>query len=80
MTRSACSALLPDSWAVPVPGADLPQGQTVADWIAFGDAQTGKLDIANGRTVDSIAIVKRCEARDLEAAARARKRWWQIWK
>jgi hypothetical protein len=45
-----------------MPGAD-----TVGDWIAFGDAQTGRLDVANGRTADAIAIVERCEARDRAA-------------
>jgi hypothetical protein len=50
------------------------------DWIAFGDAQTGQLDKANGRTKDAIGIVERCEARDAQAYARADKRWWQFWK
>jgi hypothetical protein len=36
----------------------------VGDWIAFGDAQTAQLDKANGRTVDALDIVSRCEARD----------------
>lgn len=72
---SACSTLLPDSWREPVPGAPLPQGDTVGDWIAFADAQTGQLDKANGRTADSIAIVERCEARDRAAVKRARPKF-----
>lgn len=71
-TPSACSTLIPDSWRQPVPGADLPDGNTVGDWVAFGDAQTGQLDKANGRTVDSLAIISRCEARD-RAAVKAAK-------
>jgi hypothetical protein len=63
-TPSACASLLPDDWRTAVPGAPLPTGDSVGDWIAFGDAQTGQLDKANDRTVSSIKIVERCEARD----------------
>ena len=55
--------------------AALPEGVTVGDWVAFADAQTGKLDEANGRTRDTIGIVERCEARDAEAVKRARRGW-----
>lgn len=71
---SGCSALVPDSWRAGVAGADIPAADTVGDWIAFGDAQTGKLDMANGRTKDSIAIVERCEARDRAAVVEVTKR------
>jgi hypothetical protein len=47
---------------------------TVGDWIAFADAQTGRLDQANDRTVSAIGIVERCEARDAAAVKRARRR------
>jgi hypothetical protein len=63
-----------------VPGAPLPEGDTVGDWIAFGDAQTGQLDKANDRTVTAIGIVERCEARDRAAIEAARRRWWQLWR
>jgi len=69
---SACSTLIPDSWREPVPGAPLPNGETVGEWIAFADAQTGQLDKANGRTSDALSIVERCEARDRAAVKRAR--------
>jgi hypothetical protein len=69
---AACSSLVPESWRAPVPGAPLPEGATVGDWIAFGDAQTGQLDKANGRTTDAIGIVERCEARDAAAVKRGR--------
>ena len=55
--------------------APLPDGTTVGDWVAFADAQTGKLDDANGRTRDAIGIVERCEARDVVAVKRARRGW-----
>lgn len=71
-TPDACSTLIPDSWRAPIPGAPLPQGNVVADWIAFGDAQTGQLDKANGRTADALAIIGRCEGRDRAAVKKAR--------
>lgn len=74
-TQSACASLLPDNWRQPVPGAPLPDGNAVADWIAFGDAQTGQLDKANDRTLAAIGIVDRCEARDAAAVKRARRRF-----
>lgn len=68
---SSCATLLPKEWKQGVAGAPLPQGDTVADWEVFADAQTGKLDEANGRTVDAIGIVERCEARDVAAVKSA---------
>jgi hypothetical protein len=69
-----CSGLVPQEWKTGVSGAELPNnGETVGDWIAFGDAQTGKLDQANGRTVDAIGIVERCEERDQRAVKRAKR-------
>lgn len=52
-----------------------PEPANVGDWIAFADAQTGRLDQANGRTADAIAIVERCEARDAAAVKRAQRGW-----
>lgn len=71
--------MLPQAWRTPVPGAPMPATDTVADWTAFGDAQTGQLDKANDRTVSAIGIVERCEARDSEAIARAQRPWWKFW-
>jgi len=76
--QSACSSLLPGEWREPVPAAPLPAGQSVGDWIAFGDAQTGQLDKANDRTLSAIGIVERCETRDREAVKRARRRFLGI--
>ena len=77
---SACSALLPQEWQTPVPGAPLPESETVGDWISFGDQQTAQLDKANDRTISAIGIVSRCEVRDAEAVKRARKHLWAIRK
>jgi hypothetical protein len=71
-SSASCAALLPAEWKQGVAGAPLPDGNSVGDWIAFGDAQTGKLDQANGRTKDAIGIVERCEARDAAAVKKAR--------
>jgi hypothetical protein len=68
---SSGATLLPPEWKQGVAGAELPEGNTVGDWIAFGDAQTGKLDQANERTKAAIGIVERCEARDAAAIKRA---------
>lgn len=79
VTASAadCAGLLPDHWRQGVAGADLPaESANVGDWIAFADAQTGRLDQANGRTKDAIAILKRCEEREREAVKRAKRGWW----
>ncbi len=77
-TPNSCANLLPAEWKQGVIGAELPTGDTVGDWVAFADAQTGKLDMANGRTRDAIGIVERCEERDRKAVERATRRWWQI--
>lgn len=77
-TPNSCATLLPAEWKQGVAGAELPTGDTVGDWVAFGDAQTGKLDMANGRTRDAIGIVERCEDRDAKAVKQATHRWWQI--
>ena len=77
MTASSagCAQLLPAEWKAGVPGADLPPEQAnVGDWIAFGDAQTARLDMANDRTASAIGIVERCEERDREAVRRATRR------
>lgn len=73
-SAAGCSSLIPDEWRQGVAGADIPEGNTVGDWIAFGDAQTGKLDIANDRTKSAIGIVARCEARDAAAIKQATRR------
>ena len=75
MSGAGCAALLPNEWRAGVLPAPLPGGMTVGDWIAFADAQTGKLDEANGRTRDAIGIVERCEARDAAAVKRASRSW-----
>lgn len=77
-TPNSCATLIPQEWANGVPGPDLPSGDTVADWITFGDSAIGKLDQANGRQRDTMSIISACEKRDAKAVTKATKRWWQI--
>lgn len=55
--------------------APLPDGETVGDWIAFADAQTGQLDKANDRYRSGVGIIERCEKRDREAVKRSRPKF-----
>lgn len=73
-TRAACSSLLPAEWAQGVAGVELPAGDTVGDWIAFADAQTGRLDVANDRYKAAVGIVARCEERDRAAVQPPRRK------
>jgi hypothetical protein len=76
-SSAGCSSLIPQDWKNGVAGAEIPQADTIGNWISFGDAQTGKLDQANGRTADAIGIIERCEARDAAAIKRAQRNWIQ---
>jgi hypothetical protein len=71
---AGCAALLPEAWRQPVEAPDFEGGNVVGDWIAYADAVTGRLDIANDRTISAIGIVERCEQRDREAIRRATRR------
>lgn len=63
-----------------MPSASLPSDKSGGEWVAFADAQTGQLDIANSRTRDAVSIVKACEARDAKVAESLKpKPWWKIW-
>lgn len=56
----------------------MPDGNVVGDWVVFGDAQTGRLDVANGRQSDTLAIISRCEERDRQAVKRSRPKFLGI--
>lgn len=74
----ACSKLIPDDWRRGVQGANMPTTVAAGEWLIFGDAQTAKLNEANGRTRDSIAIVEKCEAREAAIAEALKpKPWWK---
>lgn len=77
-TPSACSSLLPADWLDGVASAPLPEGNTVGDWLVFGDAQTERLDAANGRYKAGVGIISRCEERDKQAVDKSRPRFLGI--
>lgn len=68
---AGCAAILPPEWEKGVEAPEFSgEGDQVGDWVSYADAVTGKLDVANDRTVSAIGIVERCEARDKEAIRR----------
>jgi hypothetical protein len=75
-----CSGLVPNAWRSGVPSADLPTDGSAGKWIAFGDAQTGQLDKANGRTADTLSIVESCEAQRAEVVKALQRPWWRFWQ
>lgn len=75
-----CAARIPPQLADPVPGADLPAGQSAGEWVAFGDAQTGRLDQANDEKATVIWIQRQCAAEQAKAAEALKPRpWWRWW-
>lgn len=80
LTASDCAGLIPSSWKQGVASTPLPAGKTVGEWVAFGDAQTGQLDIANGRYSDAMNILENCEALLKKAGEAAQPQpWWKFW-
>lgn len=75
-----CSARVPPQLRADVQGADLPEDNTVGGWVAFADAQTGKLESANDRKTTALWIIDQCEGEEKEAAERIKPRpWWRFW-
>jgi hypothetical protein len=90
---SGCAELVPEEWGEGVPSANYPADrgplpkeptarvqrleQDLTDARVFGNEQTGQLDKANGRTKDTLTIVRKCEARDAAAVKRLTTPWWQ---
>ena len=73
-----CSALIPPSYRQPVAGTPLPPADADAGdlWTAL-DGQTSRLDEANGRAADLIAIAEACQARQAAVVRQlAPKPWW----
>jgi hypothetical protein len=69
--------MVPDSDRKPVAGTALPPPEAAAGslWVALDD-QTARLDQANGRTADVLAITAQCEAERARASAPARRGWF----
>jgi hypothetical protein len=76
-----CAGRIPPQVRAEVPGAELPADNSVGQWVAFGDAQTGRLEVANDRKATALWIVDQCEAEERAAAARLAPRpWWPFWE
>lgn len=87
----ACSELIPEDWEKGVEGAEVPaeappepQGweakyhwavEEVKKWAGFGNEESARREMANGRTKDTIGITRRCEARDRKALSNSRPKF-----
>lgn len=69
-----CSKLVPSQLSDDTSGADLPEGSTVGDWIAYANAEAGQLDKANLTKASTLSIIRSCEARDAAIDAQLTKR------
>lgn len=76
-----CGALVPESLRRDVPGADLPTNDTAGEWVAFGDAQTGRLDQANANRAAVVEIVDACDLQQqrIVKALEPRPWWRKLW-
>lgn len=72
----SCAALIPPGLRQPVAPTALPPADTTAGalWIALDD-QTARLDQANGRTADVVAITQQCEAERAKLTPSAKAGW-----
>lgn len=75
-----CAARVPPQLRAGTPGAAPPAANTVGEWVAFGDAQTGRLEAANDSKATALWIIDQCEAEARNAAGALRPRpWWRWW-
>lgn len=75
-----CAGRIPPQVRADVQAAPLPADNSVGEWVAFGDAQTGRLEAANDRKSTVLWIIDRCEAEERTAAEKLKPRpWWKVW-
>lgn len=53
--------MVPTEWAKGVEGYPVPTGVELSEWMAAFVGQAGQLEKANGRTIDALSIVGKCE-------------------
>lgn len=78
-----CASLIPPSYRQPVPSIPLPgKGLTVGELAVALDGQTARLDQANGRMADVVAIADTCQARQAAVLKELvpSKPWWAVWR
>lgn len=57
---AAVQCRVPESLRRDVTPAPLPADDTAGAWVAFGDAQTGRLDVANANKAAVVEIIDGC--------------------
>ena len=74
-----CGSRVPPQLRAEVVGAPPPADNSVGEWVAFADAQTGRLEVANERKATVLWIYDACEAEEKKAAAKlsASAPWWR---
>jgi len=73
-----CAGRIPPQLRADVAGAPPPADNTVGEWVAFGDAQTGRLETANDRKATMMWILEACEAEERATMKRLDGRpWWK---
>ena len=77
-----CAAVIPPSYRKPVAATPLPAADALAGdlWSALDD-QTARLDQANGRTADVIAMADACQQHQAKVIASLAPPhpWWRFW-
>lgn len=75
-----CGPLIGASLRADVAPVDLPEGETVGEWIAALDGQTGKLDQANANRRAVVEITDACDRQRASVVEAMRPRpWWRAW-
>jgi hypothetical protein len=74
-----CAGRIPPQLRADAAPAAPPADNSVGEWVAFGEAQTGRLETANDRKATMLWILEACEAEERAAAARLLPRppWWR---
>lgn len=70
-----CASLIGPALREPTSPAELPSENTLGAWVAFGDEQTGRLEVAETKREAVIETVDRCGA----AQERMERPWWRLW-
>lgn len=74
-----CGPLVPESLRRDVPGAALPSDGSAGAWVAFADAQTGRLDVANTNKRAVVEIVDACDRQQAAIREALKPRpWWRF--
>lgn len=74
-----CAGRIPPQLRADTAGAPPPSDNSIGAWVAFADAQTGRLESANDRSATVLWIVDRCEAESRTVAVRlaSQRPWWR---